>query len=282
MADHVRTNLRLWQRQSDEYDRRHQAALAGPRAMAWGLWRIPESSLRLLGDVPGREILEIGCGAARWSIALAGKGAKVVGLDLSTAQLAHARRLNGHAGSRVRFVRGDAEHLPFRAGTFDLAFSDWGALTFCDPYRTIPEAARVLRPGGRLVFATSSPFRNVAQDRRSDRVGRTLRYDYFGLHRVRYPQEINFQLPYGDWIRLFARHDLLVESLTENRPGPGERSSYLAAREERWARRWPLESIWQLRKTGSSPVPGVRRRPHGKRPGTAGRVRAAGRAGGLA
>ena len=150
--------------------------------MAWGFWRIPESKLRALGDPRGRDVLEIGCGAARWSIALARKGARAVGLDLSTAQLAHARRLVRESRQPVRLVRGDAERLPFHASSFNVVFCDWGAMTFCDPYRTVPQAARVLRPGGRLVFSTSSPFRILAQNRRTDRISGRLLYDYFGMH----------------------------------------------------------------------------------------------------
>jgi SAM-dependent methyltransferase len=220
--------------------------------MAWGLWRVPESRLRALGNPRGRDTLEVGCGAARWSIALAGRGARAVGLDFSSEQLAHAAALNRRARHRVRLVRGDAERLPFGSATFDLVFCDWGALTFCDPYRTIPEASRVLRPGGRLVFATSSPFRSVSQHRRSDRMHRGLLYDYFDLHRIRYPGEVNFQLPYGEWVRLFSENGFVVESLNETRPRPGDRSAYLNRSESAWARRWPLEAIWQVRKEGAS------------------------------
>ncbi len=123
-------------------------------------------------------------------------------------------------------------------------------MTFCDPLRTVPEVARVLRPGGRLVFAMSSPFRNLLQNRRTDRMGRTLRYDYFGLHRVDYGAEVNFQLPYGEWIRLFAENGFVVESLTETRPAPGAKTPYLSPSESRAARHWPMEAIWQVRKAG--------------------------------
>jgi ubiquinone/menaquinone biosynthesis C-methylase UbiE len=217
--------------------------------MAWGVWRIPESELRLIGDPKARDILEIGCGAARWSIALAANGARAVGLDLSPTQLGHARRLQRKARTRVRLVRGDAERLPFEASTFDVVFSDWGAMTFGDPYRTVPEAARVLRPGGRLVFATTSPFRALVQSRVGFRMGRRLRFDYFGLHKMTYEgREVNFALGYGEWMRLFAEHGLEVESLLEPRPRWKDMSLYLQKQELAWARRWPHENIWRVRK----------------------------------
>jgi SAM-dependent methyltransferase len=216
--------------------------------MAWGVWRVPESKLRALGEPRGRDFLEIGCGAGRWAIALARKGANVVGLDLSPSRLAQAARLLRPSGQHVSLVRGNAERLPFGAAEFDVVFCDWGAMTFCDPYRTVPEAARVLRRKGRLVFATSSPFRTAAEDRRADRIGRILRNDYFGMHRVEYRAEVNFQLPYGEWIRLFSEHGFVVESLVEPQPGPRDKTPYLRSRETSWARHWPLESIWQVRK----------------------------------
>lgn len=217
--------------------------------MAWGLWRVPETELRAIGNPEDLDTLEVGCGAARWSIALAAKGARAVGLDLSPTQLGHARRLVRKSGAHVRLVRGDAERLPFDATTFDLVFCDWGAMTFCDPHRTVPEAARVLRLGGRLVFATSSPIRMVAQNRSNDRMEHTLRYDYFGLHEVTYRGgEVNFTLPYGDWIALFSANGFTVESLTETQPKPRAGSRYLRKHENEWGRRWPLEIIWQVRK----------------------------------
>ncbi len=217
--------------------------------MAWGVWRVPESKLGFLGDPRDHDILELGCGAARWSAALATAGARAVGIDVSWAQLAHAVGVVRRSRRSVPLVRGNAERLPFRNESFDVVFCDWGAMTFCDPHRTVPEAARVLRPGGRFVFSTSSPFRSVAQDRRTDHLGHELLYDYFSLGRIEYPDgEVNFQLPYGEWIRLFAESDLVVQALSETQPGPRDESSYLSASASKWARRWPLESIWQVRK----------------------------------
>jgi ubiquinone/menaquinone biosynthesis C-methylase UbiE len=247
---HVRKNIALWQRQSNSYDRKFRGVLGGRRAMAWGLWRVPESRLSALGDPDGRDILELGCGAARWSAALAQKGARAVGVDLSSAQLAHAARLLRRSGPTVRLVRGNAEELPFRDQCFDIVFCDWGAMTFCDPFSTVPEAARVLRPGGRFVFATASPFRTVAESRQSYRMGRRLRYDYFGMHRIEYAREVNFSLPYGAWIRLFTEQGFVIESLTETQPRRQDVSRYLSQNESEWARHWPLELIWQVRKSG--------------------------------
>jgi ubiquinone/menaquinone biosynthesis C-methylase UbiE/ribosomal protein S18 acetylase RimI-like enzyme len=251
-ASHVRTNRQFWEAGSDEYDRRHQDAIGGDRASAWGLWRVPESSLQLLGRVRGKSILELGCGAARWSIWLARSGARPVGFDATRSQLDKARRLVARERVRIPLVQGNAERLPWRDAAFDVVFCDWGAMTFCDPAKTVPECSRVLRPGGRLVFSTASPLRYVAFDQRRDRQSRRLERSYFDLERVRLGETVEFQLPYGAWIGLFARSGLVVERLLETRPHPAWRSTYVDRRDARWARDWPMEAIWSVRKTARS------------------------------
>lgn len=276
-SDHLRVNRALWERGSDSYDRRCARVLGGRQAKAWGLWRIPEARLRLLGPVRGKDVLEVGCGAARWSHALAAAGARVVGLDLSNAQLRKARRERRRAG-RVALIRANAERLPFVDDAFDVAFSDWGALTFSDPRKTVPEVARVLRPGGRLVFATSSPFRAVVQPRVGRGMPRRLRYDYFGLHRLDYPREVNFALGYADWVELFRRAGLSIGRLVEFRPSHSNRSAYLSPAEEEWGRHWPLELIWTVTKSTRSDTKrdGAGRRARGGPP-LSNRVAATGR-----
>jgi ubiquinone/menaquinone biosynthesis C-methylase UbiE len=248
---HIRHNRAVWDRVSTWYDRRYRAVLGGRHAAAWGVFRVPESELRLLGTVRGKWVLELGCGAARWSIALARRGARPTGLDLSSSQLAKARELQHRAGVRFPLVRASAERLPFAEAAFDLVFCDWGAMTFSDPTRSVPECARVLRAGGELVFATASPLRHVAFDIPKDRQVRRLVRPYFGIHRVEWggnDSAVEFHPPYGVWIDLFRRNGLAVERLVETRPAPGQRSTYLSKRDAEWSRSWPLETIWKLRK----------------------------------
>ncbi len=247
-ANHVRKNRKLWESTSDWYDRHFQTVLSGRFAMAWGLWRIPEARLHLLGTVRHRDILELGCGAARWSIALKKRGARTFGLDSSRSQLYKAVRLQRAAGARFPIVQASAEQVPFRDASFDVIFCDWGAMTFCDPYRTVPECARLLRTGGALVFAHGSPIRALATNRSSETISRRLVNPYFGLHREEFRREVNFQLTYGGWIDLFVKNRLQVVGLSETQPKERMASRYLRRGEERWARSWPMESIWKLRK----------------------------------
>ena len=248
LPDHVLKNREMWNLTSDEYEQRNAQALSGEHAMAWGLWRIPEVELHVLGEVAGKDILEFGCGAARWSIALAQQGARPVGLDISSQQLQHARTLMNEAGVHFPLIEASAEDVPLPNASFDVVFCDWGAMTFSDPYHAVPEAARLLRPGGLFAFMTATPISMLCQDMRTDEISQSLKNDYFGMYRLEWDNEVNFQLPYGEWIRLFRKTGLLIEDLIETQTAIGTTSTYRNAAEIAWARRWPMENIWKLRK----------------------------------
>lgn len=248
LSAHERTNRAMWERTSDEYDARHADVLGGASAMAWGLWRIPEAELYVLGDVAGKDVLELGCGAARWSIALAQVGAQPVGLDLSPRQLEHARRLIAEAGVSFPLIEASAEAVPLPDASFDIVFCDWGAMTFADPKRTVPEASRLLRPDGLFAFTTGTPWAIVCTERATDTLERRLIADYFGMGRIEWEDSVEFYLPYGEWIRLFRAHGLTVEDLIEIQPPAGATSTYRTPEETEWARQWPMEIIWRVRK----------------------------------
>ena len=180
MTTHAARNRAAWNATSDDYQERHGGQLADSGGLAWGTTQIPEAELQVLGEVAGRDILELGCGAAQWSIALALRGARPVGLDLSERQLEHARRLMAEAGVNFPLVHASAEAVPLPDASFDIVFCDFGAMTFADPYRTVPEAARLLRPGGLFAFSHESPIATICwpldADEVSDRlVARLLR-----------------------------------------------------------------------------------------------------------
>jgi ubiquinone/menaquinone biosynthesis C-methylase UbiE len=212
--------------------------------MAWGVWRIPESELCVLGHVEERDVLELGCGAAQWTDALARSGARAVGLDLSDQQLAHAR-----ARSRsMSLVQGDAESLPFRGQAFDIVFCDHGATVFASPRATISEVSRVLRPTGLFAFCMSSPIRDICFNSIADAVTSQLATDYFTLSTLDDGQSVEYQLPYGEWIRLFRRHELVVEDLVELQAPAHAMTTYSDFVPVTWAQKWPAEHIWKLRK----------------------------------
>ncbi len=248
MSDHVRRNRAFWDAQSDEYQARHDEFIGGEE-LRWGIWQIPEAELGVLGDLAGKDVLELGCGAAQKGIKMARRGARVVGLDASARQLAHARRAIARAGVRMSLVLANAEAVPLASASFDAVVCDYGAITFTDPRRTIPEAARLLRPEGLLAFSHASPIHDLCWLRGTPGIGTSLVRDYFSMHRLDDDDgSTSFQLPYGEWIRLFARAGLMVEDLVETRPPEGARSTYRDAEELAWSRRFPAEVIWRTRK----------------------------------
>jgi SAM-dependent methyltransferase len=246
-------NRAYWDRTSDEYQRRNAAFIGRPEPR-WGMWQLPEAELQVLGDVAGKDVLELGCGAAQWAILLAGRGARMVGLDNSARQLEHARGLMAAAGVDFPLVHASAEEVPLPDASFDVVFCDHGAMTFADPYRTVPEVARLLRPGGLFAFAHSTPLVMCCWRPETETIERRLVGDYFGMYRFDdLPDEpVEFNLPYGEWIGLFREHGFLVESLVEIRPPAGAESTYRSAEETEWARAWPMEEIWRLSVGGAT------------------------------
>jgi SAM-dependent methyltransferase len=247
--DDVRTNLRSWEADSDSYQREHAEQLNRWDFLGWGTWDVPEDEIHALGDVSGLRALELGCGAAQEGIKVSRRGASVVGVDFSANQLRHAVENITASDTRMPLVRGSAEELPFADASFDLVFCDHGATSFTDPNLTIPEAARVLRPGGRLVFDIATPVVWICWPDGEGPPGKELMRDYFGLGRMDDPDgSVEWQLTYGDWIRLFRRSGFEVEDLIELRPSPEATTTYTDYATKDWARAFPSENIWKARK----------------------------------
>lgn len=241
-------NRTYWNSTSDAYQAAHGARLE-QTALAWGVWRIPEAELGVLGRVEGRDVLELGCGAAQWTVALAREGARAVGFDLSDRQLLHARALARASSADIPLVQGNAEHLPFSSEAFDVVFCDHGATSFAVPERTVAEVARVLRPAGLFAFCMSTPVRDVCVNPATGDVRSQLEADYFQLAVADNDGEsIEYQLPYGGWIRLFRRHGLVVEDLVELQAPLLATTTYTDFAPADWARKWPAEHIWKLKK----------------------------------
>jgi SAM-dependent methyltransferase len=228
----------------------------GRAERTWGVWGVPERELKVLGDVAGRDVLELGCGTAYWSAWLTGRGARVVGLDNSLRQLETARALQREFGAAFPLIQANAEEVPLADASFDLVLSEYGASIWCDPYRWVPEAARVLRPGGELVFLRNHVLLLLCQGDGSDPAGDRLVRDHFGLHRVEWSDDesVEFHLPHGEWIHLFRAHGLEVEDLIEVRAPAGAPPNRWGYVTPEWARRWPSEEIWKVRRGWPSKV----------------------------
>ncbi len=217
----------------------------------WGIWGIAESLAGILpASLDGRDTIELGCGTGYVSAWLARRGARPVGLDNSAAQLATARKLQRQFGLCYPLVHASAEQTPFGSQSFDLAISEYGACIWCDPYAWIPEAVRLLRPGGELIFLVNSVLQILTMgDEDGVPSAERLLRPQFGMHRFEWPDDesVEFHLSHGDMIRLLRRCGLEVEDLIELRPPPGATTRHpLVALD--WARQWPCEEVWKARK----------------------------------
>ena len=153
-------------------------------------------------------------------------------------------------------VCASGEQLPLRDRAFDLVFCDHGALSFCDPDRIVPECARVLRAGGRLVFNHGTLLHSLCYDARSDRQRDRLRRDYHGAGMFDWGDgTVDFHRTYGGWIRCFRDHGFVVDDLIELVPSKDATTTYDFVPLE-WARRWPAEEIWVVRKLERRPMSG--------------------------
>jgi SAM-dependent methyltransferase len=250
--DDVRTNLASWEQDSEDYQRRNRGQLNRWDRLGWGVWDIPEGSVGALGDVTDLDALELGCGACQFGIKVAMRGARVTGVDFSANQLAAAEPNFAETGVRLPLVRASAEELPFADESFDLVFCDHGAMSFTDPAITIPACARVLRPGGRLVFSINTPFISVCWGDDDAPPGRELRRPYFDARRRVIHDEngplVEFRPTYGEWIRSFRASGLVIDDLIELRPPADADTTYTDYAPLDWARDFPGEHIWKVRK----------------------------------
>jgi SAM-dependent methyltransferase len=250
LPEHVRRNRAQWDAWASQYVEAAERnwAQADPD---WGIWNIPESEVHLLpDDLAGKDVIELGCGTAYVSAWIARRGARVVGIDNSEAQLATARRLQREHGLDFPLLHGNAEAVPYPDASFDLAISEYGACLWADPARWVPEAARLLRPGGRLVFLTNSFLLMLCMPPEDDvaATNRMLR-PAFGMYRLEWPgdQSVNFNIAHGDWIRMLRRSGFVIDDLLELRPGPHATTRYPFVTLE-WARQWPCEEVWKVHK----------------------------------
>ncbi len=213
-------NRRDWDACADEYQATHGAFLRDV-GFVWCPEGLDEADARILGDVGGRLVLEVGCGAAQCARWLTTRGARAVGLDLSHRQLQHARRIDQATGVEVPVVCATATDLPFPAGAFDAVFCAFGALQFvADAGRAVAEVARVLRPGGVFAFSVTHPVRWTLPDDPS-RDGLVVTGSYFD--RTPYVEvddrgEVTYAEHHrtiGDWVGILARAGFRLTDLVE-------------------------------------------------------------------
>ena len=215
-----RANRADWDAYADEYQATHGAFLTDV-GFVWCPEGVEEAGAGLLGDVAGRDVLEVGCGAAQCARWLVTQGARPVGLDLSFRQLQHARRLDEDTTLAVPTVCASATALPFADDSFDIAFSAFGALQFVlDASLAVREVARVLRPGGTFAFSVTHPLRwSMPDDPGSE--GLVVTSSYFD--RTPYVEEdaagqvtyVEHHRTLGDWVSILSGAGFALTRLDE-------------------------------------------------------------------
>ena len=250
---HLAANVGYWSsRTAGELDlARRRWADTEP---CWGIYDIPESVARVLpADVTGLRVAELGCGTGYVSAWLSRAGAQPVAIDPTPSQLRIARRMQDETGLRFPLIRAAGEHVPLASASVDLVISEYGAAIWADPRLWIAEAARILRPGGELVFLGNSTLLILcAPDVDTEPVAPMLHRPLRGLCSVSWPDDptVEFHLSPGDWIRLLRRDGFEVLDLVELYASDDETRTPMAI-PPTWAQRWPVEEIWRARRTAA-------------------------------
>jgi SAM-dependent methyltransferase len=253
LPDSIAANVAEWSQTNAQYtDARAEQAWAA-QDLIWGVFGVREDAIGSpLGDVDGLDVVELGCGTAYFSAWLARRGARPVGVDPTPAQLDTARRMMERTGITFPLVEAPGERVPLPDASFDLAVSEFGASLWADPALWVLEAARLLRPGGRLVFLTNSFISHLCAIDEGG-TSETLQRSQFGPAAVQWPGEqgIEYHLAHGEWIDLLRGAGFEIERLLELRaPADATAHEYYDYLTPEWASKWPHEEIWVARKPG--------------------------------
>jgi SAM-dependent methyltransferase len=245
-ADGVAANRELWTQANSEYADEHAYRAWGAEDILWGIFNVPELQLGVLGDVRSLDVVELGCGTAYFSAWLARRGARPTGVDVTPAQLESARRCQDRSGISFPLIEADAGDVPLPSGSFDLAISECGASLWCDPARWVPEAARLLRRGGKLVFHTTTMLVTVCSPGPDGPAGQVLLHPQRQAHRLATARGgIQFHRGHGEWITILRGSGFIIDALHElYAPPDAPDHPYYPLASAEWARQWPVEEIW--------------------------------------
>lgn len=253
LPEHAQVNRHYWDSMASEWvasgERRWQQ-----ESPTWGMWELPEADLKLLPkDMNGMKAIELGCGTGYVSSWLARLGADVVGIDNSAEQLKTAKRLMQEHGLRLELLHGNAETVPYPDESFDFAISEYGAAIWCDPHAWIPEAHRLLKPGGQMTFLGTHPLAIITTPPSGEACDTQLHRSYFDIYKQDWrnlevdPGGIEFNLTHSAWLQLFRDTGFEVVDYKELQ-APNSASETRFSIPGSWAQSWPSEQVWQLRK----------------------------------
>ena len=254
LPDYALRNRAVWTISNARFTAENARDSWAQHRIYWGVFKVPEDEVQVLPDERGLDVIELGCGTAYFGAWFKKGGARrVVGGDITPAQLATAREMDVEFGLGLELIEANAENVPLPDSSFDLAFSEYGASIWCDPYLWIPEAARLLRPGGELVFMRTSTLQLLCSPEEGRVADRLLRPQK-GMRRFDWTDDdlgpsTDFHIMGSELFQLLRKtgFDLLDfrELFAPDDAVDHPWYSYVPAE---WARRWPAEEIWRARK----------------------------------
>ena len=247
MDSELQHNRALWTLLNHRYTGDAALRMWRREGIRWGLFGIAD---RWLPPVSGSVAVELGAGTAFFSAALARAGARPIAVDLNEDQLATARRCQDETGLHFPLVQADAQAVPLATGSADLVVSEHGASVWCDPWRWLPEAARLLRPGGQLVFLVNSVLSTLCVPDAGPATS-TLQRGHADLGRMTF-DGVEYHPSHAEWIAALTASGFAVEALHElTAPADAADHDFYEIADVQWAQRWPAEDLWVARRVGS-------------------------------
>ena len=251
LPDHVIINREAWTTANAAYTHGRARSAWAQEEITWGLWDVPDVELGTIPEIDGKDVIELGCGTGYFGARLKRRGAsRVLGVDITPAQLETARQCEAEFGLGVEFIEANAEQIPLESAQFDLAVSEYGASIWCDPELWIAEAARLLRPGGELVFLRNSTLSMLCIPD-TGKVQTSLQRPQRAIWRLEWTDDdpgVEFHPSTGDMVRLLRTNGFMLVDLVEVFAPAGAEDhpqyNYVPAI---WAQKWPAEEIWRAR-----------------------------------
>jgi SAM-dependent methyltransferase len=246
---YLAVNRDAWTKANAEYTDRAAHDAWAQEHIHWGTTQALESDVNVLPDVARKNVVELGCGTGYFGAWLARRGARVVGVDVTPAQLDTARRMEAQFALGLEFVEANAEETGLPGDSFDLVVSEYGASIWCDPAKWLPEAARLLRDGGHVVFLRNSTLAVLCATAEGSE-SETLQRPQRGLYKLEWIEprpEVEFQPAHGELLGLLRASGFEIEALVELFAAEDAVAHEYYSMSLDWAKKWPSEEIWRAR-----------------------------------
>lgn len=252
LPDYAIINREAWTAANAAYTHSNAHSAWAQEEITWGVWGVPETELGTIPDVVGKDIIELGCGTGYFGARLKRRGARrVVGVDVTPAQLETAQQCEAEFGLGLEFLEANAEEIPLKSAQFDLAISEYGASIWCDPELWLAEAARLLRPGGELVFLRNSTLSMLCLPD-TGKVQTSLQRPQRDMYRLDWTDDdpgVEFHPSAGEMVRLLRTNGFTLLDMVEVfAPEDAEDHPHYTYVPASWAKKWPAEEIWRARK----------------------------------